>query len=893
MKDAQPRTILHAQYRPPAFLIEQTELYVDLHEDYAQVCSELTIVRNLAEGAPQADDLVLNGVELELQELSLDGTPLATDRYRVQSESLTVRAVPERFVLRCVTRCQPRQNKSLEGLYSSRQLFCTQCEAEGFRKITYYLDRPDVLSRFSTTIEAEQARYPVLLSNGNPVHAQQLEGGRHRVRWEDPFAKPCYLFALVAGDLCCVEESYVTASGREVDLQIFVEHKDLDKCAHAMTSLKRAMRWDEEVYGREYDLDIYMIVAVDDFNMGAMENKGLNIFNTSCVLANPALTTDASFQRIEGIIAHEYFHNWSGNRVTCRDWFQLSLKEGFTVFRDACFSADLNSATVKRVEDVKLLRTAQFAEDAGPTAHPIRPESYIEISNFYTLTIYEKGAEVVRMLHTLLGAADFRRGSDLYFERHDGQAATCEDFVAAMAQASGRDLTQFRYWYSQVGTPTLRVTDEYHAERAEYTLIVEQESAQAPGSAGQGADNASQALHIPLSIGLLTSDGPIALRHKGAAADDPVTLESVLELTERSQRFTFHDVPEKPIPSLLRGFSAPVKLVYDYSDDDLRFLMVNDSDGFNCWDACQSLAMGMLQRMIEACSDGAVLPVDPGFVAALQALLVEPPQDKAMLALMLQLPSEAYLAEEASIIEVAPIHRARRAALRDIGLALAAEFKQLYRDNQLTQAYQPQMGQIGRRRLKNECLVYLAATGDESAVDLCERQFHNADNMTDVLAALSCLLNMAQTSARAVAEEALAAFYQRWQHEPLAVNLWFQVQATSTLPGALQRVQQLMQHPAYDPLNPNKVRALVAAFCQHNAVNFHADSGDGYRFLSGQVQALDADNPQLAARLLTPLTRWRRYPQHHAQLMRSALEELAALDKLSPDVYEIVSKSLS
>jgi aminopeptidase N len=870
MKEAQPATIYLSDYQPSDYLIDETELYFDLRQDFAEVSSTLHIRRNPAveQAAP---DLLLQGVDLELVSVHIDGRQLEAADYQLDTETLLIRAVPQQFVLQCVSRSQPQNNKSMEGLYRSRSMFCTQCEAQGFRKITWYLDRPDVLSRFTTHIEADSASFPVLLSNGNLVSSEDAGKGRQRVSWVDPFRKPCYLFALVAGDLCFQQDEFTTVSGRKVDLRIYVEEKDLDKCQHAMTSLQHSMRWDESVYGREYDLDIYMIVAVDDFNMGAMENKGLNIFNTSCVLADPGITTDAGFERIEAIIAHEYFHNWSGNRVTCRDWFQLSLKEGFTVFRDSQFSADMNSATVNRVESVKLLRTMQFAEDAGPTAHPIQPQSYMEISNFYTLTIYEKGAEVVRMLHTLLGEQLFRKGSDLYFERHDGEAATCEDFVAAMADASGRNLDQFKRWYSQVGTPRVAVSDSYDAQARQYTLTME-----------QSCDGAAEPLHIPVKVALL------------AAADSGAidSQQQVLELTEARQSFVFEQVPQKPVPSLLQGFSAPVKLYYGYSDDELLQLMRSDSDGFNRWDAGQLLATRMLQGLIGDWQRGDELALDPKLVAAYRDLLADTALDKAMVALMLQLPSEAYLSEEAASIDVDAIHGAREFVRGELARTLQPEFLEVYQANTSAEPYRTDSGQIARRSLKNQCLAYLAATASEQAVALCDRQFRDADNMTDSLFALVCLLNVDTLQVRELADAALAGFYQRWQHENLAVVQWFQVQATAILPGALDRVQALMQHPVYDANNPNKVRSLVAAFCGGNPVNFHQADGRGYQFLADQVAVLDRDNPQLAARLLVPLTRWKKYPAANADAMRAALEQLAAGKQLSKDVYEIVSKSL-
>lgn len=873
MKEAQPASIFLSDYQAPDFLIDSTELYFDLHEDYVEVRSTLQVRRNPNAPANATSDLVLQGEGLELRELQLDGSPLASNQYQLDAEQLTVKAVPQAFSLQTVARCRPQDNKSLEGLYRSRGLFCTQCEAQGFRKITWYLDRPDVLSTFTTHIEADAAVYPVLLSNGNLQQREQLANGRTLATWQDPFPKPCYLFALVAGQLQCQTDTFTTMSGREISLELFVEKKDLDKCDHALTSLQAAMAWDESVYGREYDLDIYMIVAVDDFNMGAMENKGLNIFNTSCVLANPAITTDAGFQRIEAIIAHEYFHNWSGNRVTCRDWFQLSLKEGFTVFRDAQFSADMNSATVKRVEDVKLLRTMQFAEDAGPTAHPIQPQSYIEISNFYTLTVYEKGAEVVRMLHTLLGPEIFRKGSDLYFQRHDGEAATCEDFVAAMAEASGRDLSQFMRWYRQTGTPALHIRDDYDALAQRYTLTLE-----------QSCDKAEGPLHIPVRMGLLPPAGT-------GVPQDLSRHDQVLELMEAKQTFTFEGVAERPVPSLLRGFSAPVKLDYPYSREQLLHIMQHDSDGFCRWDACQTLALEVLQSLVVEQQQGASLVMEQGLPQAYTDLLQNESLDKAMVALMLQLPSEAYLAEMAETIDIVAIHRAREFARRAIGIELQAELLAVYHANCCADDFKPEQGQIAQRSLKNQCLAYLAATASEVAIDLCEQQYQGADNMSDALAALTSLINIDSDRARASGAQALADFYRRWQHEGLVVNQWFQVQATCALPEALQRVRSLLQHPAYDGGNPNKVRALVGAFCSANPINFHQADGSSYQFLAEQVTALDADNPQLAARLLAPLSRWKRYPTALSTQMRASLERLSK-QALSKDVFEIVSKSL-
>ncbi|MEJ2443576.1 MAG: aminopeptidase N [Exilibacterium sp.] len=914
MRDAQPQTIYLKDYRAPDYLIDKTELSFDLREDLTRVVSRLTMRRNPQAGAGAAP-LVLHGQDMELLEVSVDDRPLTAEQYQLDAETLTVEAVPKAFVLTCTTLIKPQENTSLEGLYKSRTLFCTQCEAQGFRKITYYLDRPDVMSEFTTSIEADKDRYPVLLSNGNPVDRGEAEGGRHWVTWRDPFKKPAYLFALVAGDLAHIEDRFTTCSGREVTLRIFVEPKDLDKCDHAMGSLKKAMKWDEDVYGREYDLDIFMIVAVDDFNMGAMENKGLNIFNTSCVLANPQITTDAGFQRVEGVVAHEYFHNWSGNRVTCRDWFQLSLKEGFTVFRDAEFSADMGSRTVKRVEDVTLLRTRQFAEDDGPMAHPVQPSSFIEISNFYTLTIYEKGAEVVRMIHRLLGSEMFRRGSDLYFSRHDGEAVTIDEFVKAMEDVSGRELTQFKRWYCQAGTPRLTVTDAYDADTEQYRLTVAQTCPPTP------ENQVKQPFHIPLAMGLIGAAGelPLALADRSPDTETTDNTHCVLEVTQAEQTFVFNGVKEKPVPSLLRGFSAPVKLHYDYSREDLVVLMSRDSDGFCRWDASQQLGVAVLEDVMAAyraeggpsayssrsadslSSADSGLNVDPLLLEAYRRILVDESLDKAMVALMLELPSEAYLSEIAARVDVESIHHARRYVRAVVAESLRGELLQVYHQCQDNGPYAPDAEGIARRSLKNSALGYLMLNPDAEVLALCRQQFERGDNMTDVLAALISLVNcegigaegeQGQRRIAAVREAALESFYAQWKHEPLVVNHWFSVQAGCVLPGTLDKVRALMQHEAFDIKNPNKVRALISAFCSQNAIHFHQESGAGYRFLADQVIVLNQLNPQIAARLITPLTKWKKYDPARQMLMKGELERIMVEPSLSKDVYEVVSKSL-
>ena len=885
MRDASPGTIFLKEYRVPEFLIASTALHFELFEDHALVHSTLQLQRNPASTDALAE-LRLEGQQLELVAVAIDGSILSTDAYAVDSDSLTIAGLPHAFELRCTTRIRPQDNTSLEGLYKSRTMFCTQCEAEGFRKITYYLDRPDVMSVFTVTVDADKSRYPVLLSNGNLTQVTALDDGRHRAVWHDPFPKPAYLFALVAGELSFIEDHFVTASEREVTLRIYVEEKDINKCDHAMLSLQQSMRWDEEVYGREYDLEIFNIVAVDDFNMGAMENKSLNIFNTSCVLCSPETTTDMGFARVQAIVAHEYFHNWSGNRVTCRDWFQLSLKEGFTVFRDAEFSADMGSRTVKRVEDVTLLRTAQFAEDAGPLAHPVRPDSYMEINNFYTLTVYEKGAEVVRMIHTLLGPEAFRAGSDLYFDRHDGQAVTCEDFVRAMEDASGIDLTQFRHWYSQAGTPELVVSDYWDESAAEYRLDVRQTCPPTPGQSEKVP------LVIPLAIGLLGEGGNLPVRLKGVAAD-PETSDNthyVLQVTQAEQTFVFEGLPERPVPSLLRGFSAPVRLQYDFSSQQLATLMSRDDDGFVRWDSAQALATRTINSVQQALQETPEPLVDALYIDASARLLQDESLDAAMVAEMLALPSENYLAELASRAggaDVHAIHRARELVKKRVGQQLGAALRVRYDALATTEAYSPDAAQMARRALRNSCLGFLVS-GDSANLALAQTQYDSATNMTDRLAALQVIAVYAQNEQR---ERALADFLERWQHEPLVVNQWLQVQACIPGVDAVDRVAGLMEHTQFDMHNPNKVRALVGAFCGQNPVGFHRADGAGYALLGDVVLQLDALNPQIAARLLAPLTKWRNYSSCR-ELMQAQLQRIADASTLSPDVNEVVTKSL-
>ncbi len=873
------QTVCLKDYRPPEFRIETAELYFDLHETGTTVRSRLFIERDAR--TPPSHPLVLNGEGLELVSVALDGRTLTPGEYRVDEEGLTVPGVPARFALEIENRVHPADNTALEGLYVSGGNFCTQCEAEGFRRITYFLDRPDVMARYTTTLVADRARCPVLLSNGNPAAHGELADGRHWVRWEDPFPKPSYLFALVGGDLAWIEDEFTTRSGRKVRLRLYVQRHNLDKCAHAMECLKRAMRWDEEAYGREYDLDLFMIVAVDDFNMGAMENKGLNIFNSACVLASPETATDDDFQAILGVVGHEYFHNWSGNRVTCRDWFQLSLKEGFTVFRDQEFSAEMASRGVERIRDVNALRNAQFREDAGPMAHPVRPESYQEISNFYTATVYLKGAEVVRMLRNLLGAEGFRRGADLYFERHDGRAVTTDDFVCAMEDAAGADLAQFRLWYSQAGSPELHVERRYDPGAGTCTLTVRQDCPPTPGQPEKAP------FHIPLAVGLLTRDGrelPLCL----AGEAHPVAGTRVLELRREVETFVFTGITEEPVVSLLRGFSAPVKVHMERDDEELAFLMAHDTDPFSRWDAGQELAVKVLLRLMEAQRSGADLVADPVLVEAFRRSLLDAEADRAFLARLLTLPSEDYVAESLDRIDPAAVHEAHRFLRRALAKALHEPLLETYRSLGESGPYRIDPESVGRRSLRNLCLGYLMQGDDPQAVPLCLDQFHSGTNMTDVLAALSALAR----SERPEREPALEEFYERWKDDPLVVDKWFAIQASAPLPDALERVRTLTRHPAFNPRNPNKVRALLGAFCQGNPARFHARDGAGYAFLGDWILELDPINPQVAARLVRVLSRWRRYEPRLGELMRAQLERVLAAPDLSRDTYEIASKSL-
>jgi aminopeptidase N len=893
---ATPPVIRRADYAPPAFLIDTVALEFDLVPERTVVKNTMRVRRN--PDAARAAHFELMGEQLEFVSAAIDGAPYGA--VRTNEHGLTVDNVPDSFELTLTSICNPAENTTLSGLYVSSGNFFTQCEAEGFRRITYFLDRPDVMATYTVTLRADKAAYPVLLSNGNLLEEGDLPDGRHFARWEDPFRKPSYLFALVAGKLVCIEERVQGGDGKEKLLQVWVEPHDLDKTRHAMDSLVNSIRWDEKRFGLGLDLDRFMIVAVSDFNMGAMENKGLNIFNTKYVLANPETATDTDFANIEAVVGHEYFHNWTGNRVTCRDWFQLSLKEGLTVFRDQEFSADMASGgtdeaarATKRIEDVRVLRQMQFAEDAGPMAHPVRPESYVEINNFYTMTVYEKGSEVVRMYQTLFGRDGFRKGMDLYFKRHDGQAVTCDDFRHALADANGRDLSQFERWYSQAGTPRVSVKTEYDAAARTYRVTL----TQGYGDAAPAARETQKGpLLIPFAIGLIGKNGAdLPLRLEGEASAAPATTR-VLEFTQTEQTFTFVDVAEKPLPSLLRNFSAPVIVEYDYSADELAFLLAHDSDPFNRWEAGQRLATRELLALASRAASGMPLELDDSVVAAFARVLTDNTLSPAFRELALILPSEAYLAEQMAESNPASVHTARQFVRKRLATALKNEWLAVYEAHLTPGAYEatPQAG--GNRALKNLALSYLAELDHPvDAVRLASAQYAAANNMTDRAAALSALLSAAAASGGGEAQDALEDFYRRFENEPLVIDKWFALQATQR--GSAQRpvieiVRKLMAHPAFNLKNPNRARSLIFSFCAANPAQFHAEDGSGYAFWAEQVIALDALNPQVAARLARSLELWRRFTPTLRDGMRAALEKVAAQVK-SRDVREIVEKALA
>ncbi len=870
------RTYL-AHYQPPAFHVPKINLEFELHPTNTVVRSTLTVTRN--HHADDSSSFFLNGKNLTLVSISLDGQELSDNDYKQDESGLTLYKVSDEFELGIVNAINPKDNKELSGLYVSRDMLCTQCEAEGFRSITYFPDRPDILSSYSVSITASRSDYPVLLSNGELIKSVELPDNRHRVHWIDPFPKPSYLFALVAGDLAVLDDEFITRSGNPVRLEFYTPKENLDKCAHAMNCLKRAMRWDEDKYGREYDLNRYMIVAVDHFNMGAMENKGLNIFNSKYVYAKPDTATDQDFHAVEAVIAHEYFHNWSGNRVTLRDWFQLSLKEGFTIFREQQFCADMGSDDVQRVRDINMVKLHQFREDSSPASHAVQPDSYLTIDNFYTITVYNKGAELIRMLHLLIGEQAYRKATDLYFERYDGMAATVEDFICAMEQASGRDLGQFRLWYQTAGTPKLSVARAYDKSAQTYTLTFEQH---APNSQGNGR---FAPLHIPIQVALLDDGGnriPLTIDDRGT---DPVD-ETVLELTQQTQSFTFHNITAQPLPSILRGFSAPVILEDAEADSEIYLTMASDDDAYCQWNATQQASKNQVQSLIEDLLGGRPPAFDDQFLDAFSTVLDKAPANPQFNAMLLETPSEIAIAQTMKVIDPIVIHDARKLILGKIASHCHPRLLDLYQ--QLQGDHDDCAQAVGQRALRNLCLSYLIEIGDTTTYELAYQQFESAGNMTDLSAALTALVN----SDSPHRQTALDAFYEKWRSDPGVIDKWFRIQATAARPDTYDRVVNLSRHPAFSISTPNRVYSLIGAFCSSNPYCFHAKDGSGYDLLTDYVLKIDRDNPQAAAQIAGAFSEVRRYDERRQRAMRHRLETIASTKILSVNVFEVVERIL-
>ncbi len=864
MKAGSPQTVLLKDYKAPSFFVDEIDLTFDLQEDHTDVFSKVKFRKN-----PKGDsnDLVLDGEKLELVAVKLNGKSLASSAYSVSETELKISSVPSTFELEIHTRIKPHENLALEGLYKSKGMYCTQCEAQGFRKITYYPDRPDVMAIFTTTILAEKKRYPILLSNGNLVEKKDLDGGRHMAKWNDPFRKPAYLYALVAGNLGKTEDHFITKSGRKVKLEIYVDPGNEDRTHHAMESLKKSMKWDEDTFGLEYDLDIFMIVAVDDFNMGAMENKGLNIFNSSLVLAKPSTATDKDYEAIEAVVAHEYFHNWTGNRVTCRDWFQLSLKEGLTVYRDQEFSSDVTSRAVCKIDNAAHLRQFQFSEDAGPMAHPIRPSSYIEINNFYTSTVYEKGAEVIRMIATILGKQGFRKGMDKYFELYDGQAVTTEDFVHAMEVANGVDLTQFREtWYEQAGTPEIRVQSKF--ANGKVTLEIEQSCAPSPGQPKK------RPYHIPFAIALFSAEGKL-LR------------EELLQLKKEKETFEYA-VSERPILSLLRDFSAPVKVKAEQSEEDLLLLLAKELDPFAKWEAGQTLFMKEIQKLVAQQQSGKEMKVSETLLSTLGKIVDDSSMDPSFRAQLLMLPEEGYLGQQMAVILVDEIHAARKFLQHAIAAKNESIFAKVFKLMQDSGPYRYHPLDLGKRKLRFSLLSYLTSLGKKEytqwALEICK----NASNLTQELGALSALIHR-ETPER---EQAFDHFYQKWKHETLVMNKWLSLQAMSSVPGGLERIKRLMNDSVFNINNPNKVYSLLGGFGRGNLSQFHAKDGSAYRFFADLVMDIDARNPTVSARMVSFFNQWKRFDSDRQAKMKAELERIVAKPGISNGVFEIASKAL-
>jgi len=878
MKDGiSGKLIYRKDYTDYPWDVDHLEVYFDIGSESTKVRAEMEFL--LKDTTKTSQDIVLNGVDLQLLSLSLNGDLLSSADYAVEGETLTIPNAPASSVIKTEVRIHPANNSALEGLYLSGKFLLTQCEAQGFRKITWFPDRPDVMTTYRVTLEADKSKFPILLSNGNQKDSGDLAGGRHWVCWEDPFPKPSYLFALVAGDLALLENRFTTRSGRDVVLRIYVEAENLDRCGYAMESLINAMRWDEERFNLEYDLDIYHIVATNDFNMGAMENKSLNIFNSKYVLARPDTATDADYQGIEGVIGHEYFHNWTGNRVTCRDWFELTLKEGLTVFRDEEFSADMQSRAVKRIRVIRDLRSRQFPEDDGPMSHPIRPDHYVEINNFYTATVYQKGAAIIRMYHTLLGEAGFQKGMKLYFERHDGQAVTCDDFLAAMADANGVNLDRFGRWYSQSGTPQVQISDHYDAATQEYTLTLEQTT---PATHDQ---KNKQALVIPFAVGLLAADGrelPLQLK----TGQDAVKGTCLLLMEEKHQEYTFINIPELPVPSLFRDYSAPVKIIYPYTPEQLATLIAHDNDAFVRWDAAQRMAQSAILEQCQRHAKGLAMRLDKSLLKAFRGILSDRSADPALLAEAMNLPDEDYLAEQMEVVDVDGIHAARRFIKEGLASELKMLFTERYAELNDGKPYRKSSRAMARRALKNICLSYLLET--ETGESLGAAQLKSSDNMTDTLAAIQGLVLIDS----ALAGTALSDFESKWKTDALVMDKWFIMQAIKPGPGTLNKVKELMQHEAFSIQNPNKVRSLLGVFAMLNPTGFHVADGSGYAFHADRVIELDGLNPQIAARMASAFNRWKRYDEDRKALMKTQLQRIAAVKNLSGDVSEIVNNAL-
>ena len=879
MSDSKPKSIYLKDYKKPAYYIPRIDLCFDIDDAETKVTSVMQIKRNLDLDTKEA--LKLNGVELKLISIKIDNKLLTGSEFKVSNEFLTISNVPDEFILTIENSINPAENKSLEGLYKSGTLFCTQNEPEGFRKITYFIDRPDVMSKYTTKIIANKSKYPVLLSNGNPLESGELEKDKHWIKWEDPFLKPSYLFALVAGDLGMIQDEYITITGRKIDLRLYCDKGNENKCYHGMESLKKSMKWDEDTFGRECDLDIYMIVAVDAFNMGAMENKGLNIFNTKRVLVNPKTATDADFQDVEAVIGHEYFHNWTGNRITCRDWFQLTLKEGLTVFRDQEFSSDMSSRPVQRISDVRVIRDRQFEEDMGPMAHPIQPKSYIEMNNFYTLTVYDKGSEVIRMIHTLIGKKAFRKGMDKYFELYDGMAVTVNEFVNAMELASGHDLSHFMKWYDQAGTPEIHVEFNYNEDKKTFSLNLKQTCPETPDQ------KEKDPFYMPFNVGLLDNNGndmPLKLADKD---NDKQETTKQLILTKKEQSFTFENITQKPIASLNRNFSAPVKVFAPLRDIDYITLMSKDSDDFNKWDSSQYLAKSIVNKLVIDYKQQNILSLSDDYLNAIETILKDSSLDNSLKSLLLTLPEEAVLSQGMKPIDFDLFHMIRNFVKNEIAKKHQDLLLNIYNENTEDKKYSLDQVSIGKRAIKNCCLSYLMTLNDNSVSNICYNQLLNASNMTDEIQALF-LMSYYNDSKK---DESVKVFYEKWKHDTLVMNKWLSVQAIAPHKDTLNSVKALMNDPIFDMNMPNLVRSLLGMFTM-NRTCFHAENGEGYDFISDIIIKLNSINPAIASGLSSSFNLYAYVNENRQAKMKQAMEKIMAISDLSKNVFEKISKTL-